>query len=86
MMESGRGNLDLNLVRCIEAFSGEDLADTYVTDLGQSVLELERKFNNAAGFTAKDDRLQKFFTEEKFGPGAFVFDVPEEELDSVHKS
>ncbi len=85
IMESGRGKLDINTVRSLEAFTGEKLPDTYVTDLGASVLELERTFNKAAGLTEKDDRLPKFFAEEKFGPGQFVFDVPKEELDNVHK-
>jgi aldehyde:ferredoxin oxidoreductase len=85
IMESGRGQLDLTLIGCIAAVTGEKLPDTYVTDLGESVLEIETQFNKAAGLTEEDDRLPKFFAEEKFGPGQFVFDVPKEELDSVHK-
>jgi aldehyde:ferredoxin oxidoreductase len=53
--------------------------------LGTSVLKVERKFNNAAGFTAKDDRLPGFFREEKLPPSGNVFDVPEKEIDSVNK-
>jgi aldehyde:ferredoxin oxidoreductase len=86
IMEKGRGNLDLNLVGCIEAVSGEKLDSDYVSSLGESVLEIERRFNKGAGLTAADDRLPQFFAEEKFGPGQFVFDVPKEELDSVHKA
>ncbi len=85
IMEAGPG-LDLNVVGCVSAAMGEKLENTYITDLGESVLQIERKFNKAAGFTKEDDRLPKFFSEEKFGPGAFVFDVPEEEMDSVHKA
>jgi aldehyde:ferredoxin oxidoreductase len=51
-----------------------------------SVLKAERKFNEAAGFTRKDDRLPRFFLEEKLLPSGNVFDVPEDEIDSVHKS
>ena len=77
--------LDRYLIGCISAVTGEKLEDSYITSLGESVLQIETKYNRAAGFTKEDDRLPKFFTEEKFGPGAFVFDVPEEDLDSVHK-
>ena len=84
IMEAGPG-LDLNVVGAVSALTGEKLDDKYVRNLGNEVLEIERKFNKAAGLTNKDDRLPKFFSEEKLGPGAFVFDVPEAEMDSVHK-
>jgi aldehyde:ferredoxin oxidoreductase len=48
-------------------------------------LKAERKFNKAAGFTKKDDRLPRFFLEEKLPPSGNVFDVPEKEMDDVHK-
>ncbi len=85
-MEEKDKKLDRNVIGAVTAVTGEDLKDTYIADLGRSVLEIERRFNKAAGLTEKDDRLPKFFSEEKFGPGQFVFDVPEEDLDSVHKS
>jgi aldehyde:ferredoxin oxidoreductase len=84
IMEAGPG-LHLNVVGAVSALTGEKLDDKYICNLGNEVLEIERKFNKAAGLTNKDDRLPKFFSEEKFGPGAFVFDVPEAEMDSVHK-
>jgi aldehyde:ferredoxin oxidoreductase len=80
--EQGNG-LDRKLINCISAVYGEELDDNYLIDLGASVLEAERKFNEAAGLTREDDRLPKFFTEESFAPGAPVFDVSEEEIDSV---
>ena len=72
------------MIGALSAVTGEKYPETYVTDLGAAVLEIERRFNKAAGLTEKDDRLPKFFTEEKFGPGQFVYDVPELDLDSVH--
>jgi len=54
-----------------------------VVALGQKVLTMERGFNKAAGFTAADDRLPHFMTEEKLAPHNVVFDVPDEELDTV---
>ncbi len=85
VMEAGPG-LDQNLIGCVSAVTGDALDSSYLIDLGKSVLALERKFNAAAGFTAKDDRLPQFFSEESNAPGAPVFDVPEEEIDSVHSS
>ena len=83
IMEAGPG-LDQNLIKCVSAVTGESLGEKYLTELGNSVLEIERRFNTAAGFTNKDDRLPQFFYEESNAPGAPVFDVPEEEIDSVH--
>ena len=84
-MEEKPKQLHRNMIGALSAVTGEEYPDTYVTDLGQSVLEIERRFNKAAGFTKDDDRLPKFFGEEKFGPGQFVFDVAPEEVDSVFK-
>jgi len=86
IMEEKAMRMDLNVIGCVSAVTGEELKDTYIADLGRSVLQIERKFNKAAGLTKEDDRLPKFFSEEKFGPGQFVFDVPESELDTVHDS
>jgi aldehyde:ferredoxin oxidoreductase len=84
IMEAGPG-LDQNLIKCVEAVTGETLGEKYLLELGASVLQVERKFNAAAGLTNKDDRLPRFFYEESNAPGAPVFEVPDEEVDSVHK-
>jgi aldehyde:ferredoxin oxidoreductase len=73
------------LLSCISAFTGESLDENYLVNLGTSVLKAEKKFNKAAGFTEKDDRLPRFFLEEKLPPSGNVFDVPETEIDSVNK-
>ncbi len=86
VMEEKTLHMDRNVIGCVSALTGEEPGENYVLDLGESVLRMEREFNKAAGLTEKDDRLPKFFTEEKFGPPGFVFDVPEEDLDSVHNS
>lgn len=52
---------------------------------GKAVLRIERRFNEAAGFTTAHDRLPDFMTREKLPPHDVVFDVPEEELDSVYQ-
>lgn len=83
IMEEGKG-LDQNLINCVSALTGEELGANYLLELGAEVLRIETKFNKAAGLTSADDRLPKFFSEEKFGPGALVFDVSAEEIDTVH--
>ena len=57
-----------HLVACVSAITGESLDENYLLNLGNSVLSVERAFNNAAGFKATDDRLPKFFLEEKLPP------------------
>jgi aldehyde:ferredoxin oxidoreductase len=76
--------LQKNLIGCVSAKLGTPLDENYLTRLGVSVLKAERKFNEAVGFTKKDDRLPRFFLEEKLLPSGNVFDVPEEEIDGVH--
>jgi aldehyde:ferredoxin oxidoreductase len=62
--------------------------DTWSTDelmaLGKEVLTMERLYNEAAGFTAEDDRLPAFFYEDALPPHGSVFTVSDEDLDSVH--
>lgn len=54
--------------------------------LGSEYLQLERSFNEAAGFTKVDDRLPEFMYYEKLAPHNNVYDVSDEMLDSVHSS
>ena len=46
-------------------------------------LLLDRAYNQAAGFTAADDRLPAFFTEEPVASTGSVFDVPADALDRM---
>ena len=71
------------LIDMLNAFHGLSLTADDVVALGKSVLKNEREFNKAAGFTAEHDRLPRFFTTEKLPPHGVVFDVKDEELDSV---
>ena len=57
-------------------------AQAYVA-LGMQVLKVEMEFNHKAGFTKEDDRLPKFFYEEKLSPNDQVFPVSAEDLDST---
>lgn len=71
------------IVDMLNAKYGLSLTADDVTALGQKVLQIERDFNARAGFTAADDRLPEFFREEKLPPHDVVFDIPDEELDTV---
>jgi aldehyde:ferredoxin oxidoreductase len=62
------------------SWTGDD-----VTKIGLEVLGMERRFNEAAGFTKAHDRLPEFMKYEKLPPHNTVFDVPDEMLDSVYK-
>lgn len=77
--------LQKHLVSCVSAVTGEPLDENYLVNIGISVLNAERKFNDAVGFSKEDDRLPKFFSEEKLQPSGNIFDVPEEEIDNVYK-
>ena len=77
--------LQKNLIACVSAKLGTPLDENYLTNLGFSVLKAEKKFNEAVGFKREDDRLPRFFLEEKLEPSGNVFDVPEEEIDGVYK-
>ncbi len=68
----------------INAFYGLNLGPDDVTELGKAVLRMERKFNEAAGFTAADDRLPDWMRTEPLPPHNTVFMVPDEELDQVY--
>jgi aldehyde:ferredoxin oxidoreductase len=52
--------------------------------IGSEVIDMERAFNKAAGFTKAHDRLPEFMKYEKLPPHNVVFDVTDEELDKVH--
>jgi aldehyde:ferredoxin oxidoreductase len=54
-----------------------------LTDLGRESLKLEREFNRKAGFTPADDRIPEWMTREPLPPHNAVFDVFEEDLDTI---
>jgi len=62
--------------------------DAWDTDelmrLGRETLTFERLFNEAAGFTAADDRLPAWMKTAQLPPHNTVFEVSDADLDSVH--
>ena len=67
----------------VEAHTGEKCDPDALMQLGREVLTMERLYNARAGFTAADDRLPAFFYEDKLPPLDVVFEVTDEDLDSV---
>ncbi len=70
------------LIDMINARFGIKLTADDVTNLGMSILKIERGFNLAAGFTNEDDRLPEFFQDEAIAPHNVVWDISDEALDS----
>ena len=72
------------LVDMINAFYGLSLTGDDVTALGKKILSMERDFNTRAGFSAKHDRLPRFFYNEKLPPHNIAWTIKDEELDQVY--
>jgi len=67
----------------INGFTGLSLTADDVTEMGKSILKMERDFNTAAGFSPKDDRLPEYFKKEPLPPHNVTFQVKDEDLDKV---
>lgn len=67
----------------LNARYGWDTGVEILEELGYESLKLEREFNRQAGFTTADDRLPEWMTREPLPPHNAVFDVPEEEMDTI---
>lgn len=67
----------------LNSIYGWDVDDDILNALGQESLTLERQFNKMAGFTKADDRLPEWMTREALPPFDTVFDVAEEDLDTI---
>jgi aldehyde:ferredoxin oxidoreductase len=62
---------------------GTSLEPLYVAELGRRAISIERLFNQRAGLTGATDRLPVFFCTEPLPPHGSLFDVTDEELDSL---
>ena len=72
-----------SMVEMINGFCGLELGPEDVNELGMAILTMERKFNEAAGFSKADDRLPRWMRTDPLSPHNVVFEVPDEELDEV---
>ncbi|MFW9895258.1 MAG: aldehyde ferredoxin oxidoreductase family protein [Candidatus Thorarchaeota archaeon] len=71
------------IVESLNGVLGINLTVDDVPVVGKQILDAELNFNKKAGFTVIDDRLPEFFKEEKLPPSDEVFNVTDDELDSV---
>ncbi|MHA2008082.1 MAG: aldehyde ferredoxin oxidoreductase family protein [Promethearchaeota archaeon] len=71
------------IVESLNGVLGTNLTVDDVPVIGKQIIDAELDFNKKAGFTAIDDRLPEFIMEEKLDPSGEVFNVTDDELDSV---
>ena len=71
------------VVDTLNGVLGTSLTVNDVAGYGKQIIDTERAFNKAAGFTEKDDRLPEFFLKEPLPPHNEIFNVSDEELDKV---
>lgn len=71
------------IVESLNGVLGANLVVDDVAVIGKQILDIELDFNKRAGFTELDDRLPEFIMEEKLPPTGEVFNVTDDELDSV---
>lgn len=75
-----------SLSECVAAVLGKSPEEGYLLQLGAEVTKMEKQFNEQAGFDKSHDRLPAFFTNEELSPSGQLFDITEEELDTVHQA
>ncbi len=71
------------VVESLNGVLGTNLTVDDVAPIGKQIIDIELDFNKKAGFTPLHDRLPEFFLEEKLPPTNEVFNVSDEDLDSV---
>ncbi|MHA1266095.1 MAG: aldehyde ferredoxin oxidoreductase family protein [Candidatus Helarchaeota archaeon] len=71
------------VVESLNGVLGTSLTLEDVPKIGKQIIDTEIAFNQAAGFTTAHNRLPEFFYKEKLPPTNEVFNVTDEELDSV---
>jgi aldehyde:ferredoxin oxidoreductase len=71
------------MVNMVNAVYGWALTMADMLQYGKKVLQMEKAFNQKAGFTAKDNRLPEFMHTETISPHRTVFDVSYDEIDAM---
>ena len=82
---SGFGFADApeSIYELVNARYGTNYNISLLKDLGRETILYEKEFNRRAGFTSADDRIPEWMTREALPPHNTVFDVPDDELDSI---
>jgi aldehyde:ferredoxin oxidoreductase len=71
------------IAELVRAVYGWDVPDNYLQELGKETILMEREWNRQAGFTNADDRLPEWMRREPLPPHNTVFDVSDEDMDSL---
>jgi aldehyde:ferredoxin oxidoreductase len=71
------------IVEMANAHTGMKWDADDIMNVGKEALTMERLYNEAAGFTAADDRIPGWMLTEKLPPHNVVFTVSDADLDSV---
>ena len=67
----------------VTAYTGEKITGDDIVNSAKETLKIEHGFNKKAGFTKANDKLADYFYEEENKASNTVFDVPQEELETV---
>ncbi|MGW8226723.1 MAG: aldehyde ferredoxin oxidoreductase family protein [Anaerolineales bacterium] len=67
----------------VNALYGTQYDTGLLQELGRETIRYEREFNRRAGFTKADDRIPEWMRREPLPPLNVVFDVPDDEMDSI---
>jgi aldehyde:ferredoxin oxidoreductase len=76
---------DKFLAGLMSGFMDEDWTGEKIMEWGRSILRMEHRFNQAAGFSPVQDRLPSFFLTEKLPPLGHTYDVSYEEADKAKR-
>jgi aldehyde:ferredoxin oxidoreductase len=77
---------DKFLAALMSGFMDEDWTGEKIMEWGRSILRMEHRFNQAAGFGPVQDRLPSFFLTEKLPPLGHTYDVSYEEADKAKRN
>lgn len=79
-----KGSLIYDIIaKLINGRYGDDLSKEDILNIGRNTIKEELSFNHAAGWTDIHNRLPEFMKTEKLPPHDVVFDVPQDEIDSI---
>jgi len=72
-----------SIPQLVKARYGWEVPENYLQVLGKETIKMEREWNRRAGFTKAHDRLPEYMSREPLPPNNAIFDVPEEDLDTI---
>lgn len=73
------------LAALVEHYTGKSCSEQELQDMAAQGINVELEFNRGAGLGAAHDRLPEFMREEPLPGVDCVFDIPDSELDRIHR-